>query len=156
MARVGFDPTVVNDVAATFVLGQVLDYGGKLYRYGQYIDSAAIGPAANGAVMTFATGTGYTFTGDRAGGTSIGTNYCAGVAVGPITALYFGFLQVAGPHLSVLQAAGGVAVDKQVVVHTVTDFNAGSPPGTVADVPFGYCIVASAGGVIGVQIRGIV
>ena len=45
-----------------------------------------------------------------------------------------------------------MAVDTNVAVHTATDFNASVSVPALTEDAMGYCIVASAGGVIGVML----
>ena len=41
MARITYVPSTHNDSAATFVVGQIYDNGGNLYRYVQFVDAVA-------------------------------------------------------------------------------------------------------------------
>ena len=115
MARVGFDPSVVNDAAATvFVVGQVYEHLGKKYRYVQVVDAVAVG---NGTVVEWANTTSTAVTSDRAGGSSVGRRV-AGVAVGTISQNQYGFIQTGGNHAAV-RTDGGVVVTDFLISDTV-------------------------------------
>ena len=103
VARTGFkaanDKTDLNQVGSVMVDGS----NGKQYRYVQVEDMAL---AAND-VVTYANATATEVTQDRAGGSSLGSNF-AGVAVNALTDGNYGWVQIKG--LATCKVAAGVAI----------------------------------------------
>jgi hypothetical protein len=142
MARIGFLPSTVNDAAATFVVGQILDYQGNLYRYVQFVDAVAY---AAGHVVCWANTTRTAVTNDFAGGSRVGSR-AAGIALGVMTQNYYGFILVQGYYATVY-GDGSVAAGDRVVAEIAgpTDGTADTmAAGEEAEV-FGEALEADTG-----------
>lgn len=105
------DPSTVNDAAATYTVGAIYHYGGKMYVYAEAEDLAW----ADGSVCCWADTACTEASPDRAGGTAINAAP-AGVAVGTVTEGNYGFLLIQGFHDAVktdgaVGSAGPIMVD---------------------------------------------
>lgn len=121
-----------NDATAQEELGAIRQESGKFYKYVQAVDLAL----ANGdAVEIGSTAVDYKVTQDRAGGSSIG-RVPAGVAIGTITANYYGWIQIKGVHTSV-KSDGSVSKGEAVVPHASTN-------GTVDSAAVGSTVAITA------------
>lgn len=110
-----------NDATAKEELGVERKQGGKTYKYVQVIDLAV----ADGDVVEYASATlSYIVSKDRAGGTSIG-RVVVGVAVGTITANYYGWILTRGIH-SNMKTDGGVTAAQGLIPHATADGQADS------------------------------
>lgn len=155
MPRVGFDPSVVNDspaafAAGTFVLGDVLNHLGNLYRYIKVVDITTV----NGDLLTAGNADGTTGTKDRAGGSDIGELKPVGVAMGAITAGNYGFVMVNGVHAAVLDAANAATAGVTLEPHATTDGNCRNMVAGNEDLHcFGYALAAAGGGTVKARIQ---
>lgn len=140
MARIGFLPSTVNDSSTTFVLGQILDYQGNLYRYVQFLDAVVY---AAGHVCAWANATRTAVTNDRAGGSAIGIQ-TAGIALAAMTQNNYGFILVEGYYATVL-GDGSVAVGESVVLDTGVDGGADTMAAGEEDEVFGMALAADTG-----------
>lgn len=131
-----FDPGTWNSTVATpYTLGGIYETGGKLYQYVQLIDAV---PGTNGMVVEAASATSYLVTVDRVGGTSLG-RIPVGVLVGSVTAQNFCFMQVAGIHPTVIDAANATTVTGPVTSLAATDGNCG-PITASTDIVIGVAL----------------
>jgi len=108
------DPATCNDVAARATTGALYTWKGNLYRYVQIKDLAT----ANGDVCCPDSTDMTKATQDRSADAV--STICYGVAVGVITADYYGYIQVSGYHSAVL-TDGGVTIGQGLVPHATTD-----------------------------------
>lgn len=147
---VGFDPANYNSSsnAEGFVLGQVYDYNGRLFRFYKTVDAVNV---LNGMVVEWASTTTYNVTVDRAGGSSLGRNP-VGVAVGSVTAGNYGFFLVLGIHSAVRDAANALTAGVKVIPHATTDGDA-APATAYTDRVIGVCLANASGGVAPVHVQ---
>lgn len=141
---IGFDPTVVNQTTTgNYVLGQELEYDGRLFRFLKLTD------AVNGAAGMVAESGSATdpdiVTVDRAGGSSLGRIPVA-VLVGTVTAGNYFFGLVRGQQAGVKDAAGALnSVGLKVTTHATTDGDAAAAT-AYTDKIIGTVRVVSAAG----------
>jgi len=140
VARITFTPSTVNDAAATFVVGQIYDDAGFLYRYVQFVDAVAY---AAGHVLAWANTTRTAVTNDRAGGSAVGIR-TAGICLATMTQNYYGFILVNGYYATVL-GDGSVAAGESVVLDTGVDGGADTMAAGEEDEVFGMCLENDTG-----------
>lgn len=108
-------PQYANDASAKNVPGMVIRRNGKLYRYVQFDDGAAVAAVAGGVAywktLTPASGI-FIVTSDESGGAA-GVNGVAGILGTIVTDQYFTWIQIGGP-ATCLVASGTVAGDRMV------------------------------------------
>lgn len=153
VARTGF--TAANDATDLNEVGSIMEDGsnGKSYRYVQVEDMDL---AAND-VVTYANTTGTEVTKDRAGGSSLGSNF-AGVAVNTLTDAYYGWVQIKGLATCKVAANTAIAAGNRVMVSS-TDGCVQAYAATTGseDYSFGMALAAdtattSAAGTVAVMI----
>ena len=108
-------PLRANDSSAKGAVGVLFTREGKSYRYYKIKDAAL----AAGNVVEYSTTAG-AVTKDRAGGSSVGRE-AAGVAVGTVTAGYYGWVQVAGTCSVTVPAKGVVSAGNRLIPHPSSD-----------------------------------
>ena len=112
VARTGFtaanDATDLNEVGSLMLDGS----NGKEYRYVRAEDAAL---AANNVVL-YADATGGEVTKDVSGGSALGTDQVAGVAVATITDAYYGWIQTRGVATCAVAANTAVAAGDLVIM----------------------------------------
>lgn len=140
MARIGFQPETVNDSSPTFVVGQVYDYAGNLYRYVRFLDAVAY---VAGHVVAWANTTRTSVSNDRAGGSSL-TIGTAGIALTVMTQNNYGFILVNGYYATVL-GDGSVAAGDPVVLDTGVDGGADTMAAGEEHQVFGWCLENDTG-----------
>lgn len=105
-------PQAANDAIAKNIPGMIIRYNGKLYRYVQFDDGAAVTAVAAGVLywksLSPAAGT-FIATSDESAGIA-GVNGVAGVLGGVVTDQYYTWIGVGGPH-TVKVASGTIASD---------------------------------------------
>lgn len=105
-------PQAANDASAKNLPGIIIRYNGKLYRYVQFDDGAAVTAVAAGVVywktLTPASGI-FIATSDESAGLA-GVNGVAGILGGVVTDQYYTWIQVGGP-ATVKVASGTIASD---------------------------------------------
>lgn len=116
------DPAAVDDLHPRYVVGALYrwkspSYGWCYYRYVQFLDAVTY---AAGDCCEWAAANGTGVSNDRADGSSLG-RFPAGVALGAMTANYYGFIQVGGIGSVILRSDGGVAAADYIVSHTADD-----------------------------------
>ena len=110
MRGIGYDPATANHSEPEFRLGEYFAQEGKIYKYVQFKDAVTY---AAGHVCTPANSDGTAVTNDRAGGSDIGENKFAGVALLAMTQNYYGFVQVGG--VASVLGDGSVAAGESVI-----------------------------------------
>lgn len=153
VARTGF--TAANDSTDLNQVGSIMDdaSNGKQYRYVRVED---MNLAAND-VVTYSDATGTEVTKDRAGGSSLGSNF-AGVAVSTITDAYYGWVQIKGLATCKVNANVAIAAGNRVMVDTADGcVKAYAATTGSEDYSFGMALAAdtattSASGVVSVML----
>jgi len=136
-----YDPSTVNDVAATATLGALYYWAGSagagagVYMYVQVKDLAV----ADGDVLCPDDATGYNVTKDRSA--DLVSTICSGVAVGTVTADYYTYIQLTGIHDNVL-GDGSVGLGDALYPHSTTDGAASTRAESVAASSFGDALEA--------------
>lgn len=108
-------PAVANDKDPKNIPGMVIRYAGKLYRYVQFDDGAAVTAVAAGVVywLTLTVGSGiFIVTSDESAGLA-GVNGVAGILGCVVTDQYYTWIGVGGPHTAKV-ASGTIAGDRMV------------------------------------------
>jgi hypothetical protein len=140
MADISVYPsTDSNTSSAELTAGTRWDKGAKSYRYVQVEDAAL---AAND-VVTFSDTTGAEVTNDRAGGSSIGTDAVAGVALATVADGSYGVIQVGGVATMKVAAATSISAGDLLVADS-TDGCVAAASATTSSVEAPFAVALAA------------
>lgn len=140
MADISVYPsTDSNTSSAELTAGTRWDKGAKSYRYVQVEDAAL---AAND-VVTFSDTTGAEVTNDRSGGSSIGSDAVAGVALATVSDGSYGVIQVGGVATMKVAAASAISAGNLVVADTTNDGCVAAASATTSSVEAPFAVALS-------------
>lgn len=141
MADISVYPNLsANDSTPAVAAGTRWDQGAKAYRYVQVEDANL---AAND-VVTFSDTTGAEVTNDRAGGSSIGNEMAAGVALATVTDGNYGVVQVGGVATMKVAANVAIAAGDLLVPDSSNDGAVASASATTSSVEAPFAIALGA------------
>jgi len=148
---ISFNPATVNQTTTgNWVLGQVLEYNGNLYRFVRNYTDAAL---ADGVVVGRQSATSWVVTGvsrtSALGGATTAGGVVCGVAIGAISTSNYGFILVSGLHTNVLGVATVTVAYRQRGSATA---DSGVNASVATDPTFGTALTAISGGRYTVQV----
>jgi hypothetical protein len=134
-------PQYANDATAKNIPGMVIRYGGKLYRYVQFDDGAAVTAVAGGVVhwKTLTVGSGIFIVTSDVTYSTASVNGVAGILGCIVTDQYYTWIGVGGPHTCVV-AASTVAGDRMVGSLTDLAFDRVAAGGSAPNNVFGIAL----------------